>query len=146
MIVYRPATDTERSTTIRAQWINRCAPQRDGRDEGLHGVAFGRKGHAVSGAVATRMVELYVDDRLASPGVAVLVAELSADGIKPEIVGWVAHEPDRELVHFVCVPNGYGRRGIGWSLLQRIGSPRTWSWSTPNGRALKVPSRKEKAA
>ncbi len=144
MIVYRPATDTERSTTIRAQWINRCAPQRDGRDEGLHGVAFGRKGHAVSGAVATRMVELYVDDRLASPGVAVLVAELSADGIKPEIVGWVAHES--KIVHFVCVPNGYGRRGIGWSLLQRAGADLPRSWSTPNGRALKVPSRKEKAA
>lgn len=144
MIVYRPATDTERSTTIRAQWINRCAPQRDGRDEGLHGVAFGRKGHAVSSSVATRMVELYVNDRLASPDVMVLVAELSADGIKPEIVGWVAHELD--LVHFVCVPNGYGRRGIGWSLLQRAGADLPRSWSTPNGRALKVPSRKEKAA
>lgn len=146
MIVYRPATDAERTSTIRAQWINRCAPQRDGRDEGPNGVAFGRKGHAVSGAVATRMVELYVADRLASPDVVVLVAELSADGIRPEIVGWVAHEPEHELVHFVCVPNGYGRRGIGWSLLQRAGADLPRSWSTPNGRALKVPSRKERAA
>lgn len=145
MIVYRPATDMERATTIRAQWINRCAPQRDGRDEGPHGVAFGRKGHAVSSAVATRMVELYVDDRLASPDVMVLVAELSGDGIKPEIVGWVAHEPGR-VVHVVVVPNGYGRRGVGWSLLRRAGVDLPRSWSTPNGRALKVPSRKEKAA
>lgn len=145
MIVYRPATDTERTTTIRAQWINRCAPQRDGRDEGPHGVAFGRKGHAVSRDAATRMVELYVDELVSAPAVSVLVAELAADGIAPEIIGWVAYEAGK-AVNFVCVPNGYGRRGIGWSLLQRAGADLPRSWSTPNGRALKVPSRKEKAA
>lgn len=144
MIVYRPATDAERSTTIRAQWINRCAPQRDGRDEGPHGVAFGRKGHAVSRDVATRMVELYVDDRLRSDDVVVLVAELQADGIAPEIVGWVAYEHPK-AVHFVCVPSGYGRRGLGRSLMKRAGSL-PGSWSTPNGRALLEAVSKEKAA
>lgn len=144
MIVYRPATDTERAGTIRAQWINRCAPQRDGRDEGPHGVPFGRKGHAVSRDVATRMVELYVGDRLASPDVVVLVAVLQAEGIAPEIVGWVAYEHPK-AVHFVCVPSGYGRRGLGRALLKRAGSLPS-SWSTPNGRALLEAVGKERAA
>ena len=134
MITFRHATDDERRGIIRAQWINRCAPRRDGRDEGDHGVAFGRKGYGLSPAAATRMVELFVDDRMQAPAVVVTVAVLEADGIAPEIVGWVAYEP-REAVHFVCVPSGFGRRGVGRQLLRHAGDL-PYSWSTPNGRAL----------
>jgi hypothetical protein len=143
-ILFRDATEAERHGTIRSQWINRVAPRRDGRDTGPHGVTFGRKGNAVSPETATRMVELLVDDRLRSPGVIVTVAELQADGVTPEIIGWAAHEPS--AVHFVCVPNGYGRRGIGRELLRRAGGG-PCSWSTPNGRALESAVRgKEHAA
>lgn len=130
----RAATDVERHGPIRRQWINRCAPQRDGRDAGEHGVRFGRCGHYVSQATATRMVELLVDDVLGSPDVQVTVAVLEAEGIEPELVGWIAY--DAASVHFVCVPRGFGRRGFGRALLGLAEQCREASWSTPNGRAL----------
>jgi hypothetical protein len=134
MIRFREATADERSGVIRSQWINRVAPpRRDGKNDGLHWVTFGRREHEVSHALATRMVELVVDELLASPAVVVTVAE--SDGAAGEVMGWVAYEP-LTVVHFVCVPSGYGRAGLGTHLLQRAGVHLPCSWSTPNGRAL----------
>lgn len=133
MIVFRDATESERAGVVRSQWINRIAPRRDGKDEGPHGVTFGRKEHAASHALATRMVELLVDDLTSSADVRVLVAE--SDKMPGEIMGWVAYEPG-EAVHFVCVPSGYGRADLGSHLLRRAGVTLPGSWSTPNGRAL----------
>ena len=143
MIVFRDATETERAGVVRSQWINRIAPRRDGKDEGPYGFAFGRKEHAVSHALATRMVELLVDDLTRSATVRVIVAE--SDKLPGEVMGWVAFEPG-EVVHFVCVPSGYGRAKLGSNLLRRAGASLPGSWSTPNGRALTRANGKEKAA
>jgi len=132
MIVFRNATDEERHGVVRSQWINRVAPRRDGRDEGPHGVPFGRRENGVTADVATRMVELYVDDRLGSDGVTVLVAE--SDQTPGEVMGWCAFDTD--AVRFVCVPSGYGRAKLGTHLLRRAGVHLPTSWTTPNGRAL----------
>jgi len=146
VIVFRDATAEERRRIVRPQWINRVAPRRDGKDEGPHGVAFGRREFGVSRALATRMVELVVDDLLARDGVVVTVAALRSDAVEGEaIVGWSAHEPG-VCVHFVCVPNGFGRAKIGASLLRRAGADLPASWSTPNGRALERHVRECEAA
>lgn len=138
MIIFREATSDERHGTIRSQWINRIAPRRDGRDEGPHGINFGRKDHAISRELATRMVELVVGDLLATDAVEVLVAEL--DRVPGEIIGWAAFEPGAVL-HFVCVPgasksgSGFGRAKVATKLMARVGEL-PCSWSTANGRAL----------
>lgn len=132
MIIFRDATKDERHGVIRAQWINRIAPRRDGRDEGPHGINFGRKDHAVSRGLATRMIELMVDDLLETEAVEVLVAEV--DRVPGEVIGWAAFEPGK-VAHFVCVPNGFGRAKIATRLLARMGDL-PCSWSTANGRAL----------
>ncbi len=133
MIVFRDATDDERRGVVRSQWINRTAPRRDGKDEGPHGVPFGRREAAVSRATATRMVELFVDDKLTSDAVRVLVAESTAT--PGEVMAWCAFEPEGEVL-FVWVPNGYGRAKLGSNLLRRAGIDRPAGWSTSNGRAL----------
>ena len=143
MIVFRDATEAERAGVVRSQWINRVAPRRDGKDEGPHGVTFGRKEAAVSHAIATRMVELLVDDLTRSAAVTVIVAE--SDKLPGEVMGWVAFEPG-EAVHFVCVPSGYGRAKLGTNLLRRAGATLPGSWSTPNGRALTRAIGEEQAA
>jgi hypothetical protein len=132
VIVFREATEDERRGVVRSQWINRVMPRRDGRDDGPHGVPFGKRETSVSRRTATRMVELFVDDRLASSDVRVLVAE--SDKTPGEVMGWCAYEADEVL--YVCVPSGYGRTKIGTHLLRRAGANLPASWSTPNGRAL----------
>lgn len=143
MIVFRAATPGERAGVVRSQWINRITPRRGGKDEGPHGVTFGRKENAVSHRIAVRMSELIVDDLLRSDAVVVTVAE--SDKMPGEVMGWVAYEP-RTVVHFVCVPSGYGRAKLGTHLMRRAGVDLPGSWSTDNGRAFVRALRQKKAA
>lgn len=127
----RDATPEERTGAVRSQWLNRTLPRR-GRDGGADGCETCRKDVSLSEALTVRQGELLVDSLL-GPSTTVLVVEPS--DVPGSIVGWVAYEPGA-VVHFVCVVNKYGRRGLGTALLRRAGADLPRSWSTPNGRAL----------
>jgi hypothetical protein len=134
----RQATPEERFGVVRSQWLNRILPRR-GRDVGAHGLPTARRDVALSEALTVRRDELLVDELAASPDVVVLVVEPS--DVPGSIVGWVAYEPER-VVHFVCVVNKHGRRGLGTTLLRKAGAHLPSSWSTANGRALQAAARR----
>lgn len=130
---FRPATDDERAGAIRSQWLSRALPKKGERTRQGH--PLGRPGHYVSHGLARRSIEILVDSLLSEAEV--LVAEVSTSA-GPEVIGWAAYDPN-DGVYFVCVPSGYGRRGVGTALLARVERDHPGLehlWRTPAGRAL----------
>jgi GNAT superfamily N-acetyltransferase len=132
----RPATDEERSGVIRSQWLARAMPRRKERTSRGH--PLGRPGHFVDLGLARRAIEGLVDQLLGEAEL--LVAEIDTEH-GPEALGWVAFHPD-DGVYYVCVPSGYGRRGVGRALLRHAlklcpDHPQLL-WGTPGGRRLQT--------
>jgi hypothetical protein len=113
---------------VRSQWLSRVVPRRKDSGGGEH--PTGRKGHRVALGLSRKAIELLVDELVAD---AVVLVAVVATAHGDEVVGWAAHDGANTL--FVCVPSGYGRRGLGTALRQRC--PGELLWSTPNGRAWK---------
>lgn len=129
MIILRYASDDERHGAVRSAWLSCVLPR------GKHSSGFFRapyRGHEIGLHLARRALELAVDELLHAPMTRVVVAEL--DTLPGELLGWTAF--DDESVHFVRVPSGYGRRGLGTVLLRRAGADKNPSYITGAGQAL----------
>ena len=130
MIVLRHATNDERHGSVRSSWLSCVLPRGKHSSTGFFRAPY--RGHEIGLRLARRALELAVDELLHEPMVVVYVAELKS--IPGELLGWVAY--DDAHVHFVRVPSGYGRRGLGSALLRHAGEGKIPSYMTGAGQAL----------
>lgn len=137
-LTIRHATEDER-TRIATLWGRALSPRTKRLPKGMldaEGLARSPiPGHRVSPRAYRRMVRLYVTDVVGSGEASVLVAVFPS--APHELVGWVVFSADE--LHFVRTMAGYGRRGVGRSLVataRKLAPSMVHGYSTPEGRSM----------